>query len=148
MLLRQGLIFIMCFVQCLLQYRIELLLIVATWTLNTRSSTYFFAMILSVFGEKSGTNNFLQKLWKEKKITGRSYPLMASKINIYLFLNMVQVKAGSACTIVSCHTRLNGNYSGKLHLVIKNSSVTGKTLPKAARNLMQYVISCTSSSNH
>lgn len=38
-------------------------------TLNTRSDTYFFAEILSGFGEKCGTNNFLQKLWKEKDNT-------------------------------------------------------------------------------
>lgn len=68
------------------------------WTLNTRSGTHFFAEILSVFGEKNGANNLLQKLWKEKDNRKKlsSEHKEVEYLYVYLFLNIVQVKAGSA----------------------------------------------------
>lgn len=67
-------------------------------TLKTRSDTYFFAEIPSVSGVKWGTNNFLQKLWKEKDNTMKlSYEQKEVEyLYIYLFVSMLQVKAWSA----------------------------------------------------
>lgn len=119
----------------------------------TMSGTYFFAEILSVFWEKIEANNFLQKLWKEEDIS----KMLSSEHKeveywyIYLFVFKHGTSQSRVSTYEFCPATQNWieitveNHI--IHLVIKNSSATGKMLPKPARNPMQYGISCTSSSN-
>ena len=131
----------------------ELLLTAATWTLNTRSGTYFFAEILSVFGEKSGANNSLQKLWKEKN--NRKQLSSEQKEDEYLHIYLFIFKHGTSKSRIStyelCPATQNWTEiiveNHRIQPVTKNSSMTGKMLPKAARNPTQYGISYTSSSN-
>lgn len=55
-------------------------------TLKTRSDTYFFAEILSGFGKKWGTNNFLQKLRKEKDNTMKLSSEQKEAEYLYIYL--------------------------------------------------------------